>query len=110
VEELVQAIVKSYGIIGLFMLAPIIASVYLWLDNKRLNDKMQTISQQASERIEAAVSKRVEDAQSITNKLVEMIHEQSSLNKETNLALDRIGDMVSMMNAQFNGVNNHTRR
>jgi C4-dicarboxylate-specific signal transduction histidine kinase len=109
-EDLVQAILKSYGLIGLFMIAPVVAAVFLWLDNKRLNNKMQTIAEKSSERIETAVEKRVEDAQAITNKLVEMIHEQSSLNKETNLALDRIGDMVSMLNAQFNGVNNPNRR
>lgn len=41
---------------------------------------------------------RVIDAQTISSKLIEMVGEQSGLNAETNLTLNRIGDMLSNPN------------
>ena len=110
-EELISAVLKSYGIIGVFMITPIIASVFLWRDNVRLNKETRQITSEHAKiideigkRVVAAQEKRVDDAHSLNTELVKMIAEHAASSKETTLALDRVGDMVSMLNAQFNGV------
>ena len=110
-EELIHAIVKSYGIIGLFMAAPLVAVVWLWRDNVRLNNEMRLMAAEYAKQIDAmgqrvvaAQEKRVDDSHNLNTQLVEMIAEHAASAKESTLALDRIGDMVSMLNAQFNGV------
>jgi hypothetical protein len=110
-ESLVDAIVKSYGIIGLFMLAPIVAAVYLWKDNVRLNKALQELAQKYTDsidgmgqRVVAAQEKRVEDSKSISVQLMSMVGEHAAQAKEQTLALDRVGDMVAMLNAQINEI------
>lgn len=102
---------KSYGVIGLFMIAPILSTIWLWRDNVRLNNEMRTMTKEFAatvdeigKRVVIAQEKRVDDSQSISNKLVDMVSEHAAASKETTLALDRIGDMISMLNIQFNGV------
>lgn len=116
--ELLNAIVKSYGLIGIFMLTPVVACVFLWRDNVRLNKEIKQLVEKHSEsidevgkRVAAAHEKRVEDSQKLNTELVKLVAEHSASAKETTLALDRVGDMVSMLNAQFNGVvSSSTRR
>lgn len=110
-DELLHAVIKSYGVIGLFMVSPIVAAVYLWRDNVRLNNDMKKMAQDFTEKIDemgkrvvVIQDKRVEDSHNITSQLVEMIASHTASAKETVIALDRVGDMVSMLNAQFNGV------
>jgi uncharacterized protein involved in tolerance to divalent cations len=102
VDELVQAFVKSYGIVGLIIIAPVVGMVYLWRENIKLNTEMRVMAAEYAKRIDemgqrvvAAQEKRVDDSHNITTQLVDMISEHSGAQKETNLALDRIGDMVS---------------
>jgi len=109
-DELLQAIVKSYGIIGLFMLSPIVATVYLWRENVRLNSEMKALSaaqvsqvDQLGQRVVAIQDKRVEDSKGISEKLMMMVSTHAESAKEQTIALDRVGDMVSMLSAQFNG-------
>lgn len=106
-EDLVNAVIKSYGLVGLIIIVPMVAVVWLWRDNVRLNDKMREMQNEHSklvdqlgQRVAAAQEKRVDDSHGITTKLVEMIAEHTAAAEKTNLALDRIGDMVSMLNAQ----------
>lgn len=101
-EELAQAFIKTYGLVGLIIIAPVVGMVYLWRENVRLNDKLAKQADDFAKRIDemgmrvvAAQEKRVDDSHNITTQLVEMISEHSGAQKETNLALDRIGDMVS---------------
>jgi hypothetical protein len=103
-DELIQLIVKSYGIIGVIILSPMVATVYLWKENTKLHSDMIALTgkhadklDDAGTRVTAAQDKRIADAQGITTKLMEMVSAQSALNKETNITLDRVGDMVSML-------------
>lgn len=110
-EEIIQAIIKSYGLIGLIMLSPFAAAVYLWKDNVRLNKALQELAQKYTDsidsmgqRVVAAQEKRVEDSKGISVQLMSMVGEHAAQAKEQTLALDRVGDMVAMLNAQFNGL------
>lgn len=103
-DELVHAIVKSYGLIGVFMLSPVIATIYLWRDNIRLNNEMRALSAKYVEQVDslgqrvvAVQDKRVDDSKSISDKLVALVTEHVAQAKEQTLALDRVGDMVSML-------------
>ena len=100
-DELVQLLVKTYGLLGILLLAPFIATVYVWNENKRLHghhEATETTNNNTvtlmNDKIVKAQEQRVADAQAITNKLVEIVSEQSALNKETNLVLERIKDKL----------------
>lgn len=88
---------KTYGLVGLLLLAPVVVSVYLWRENKALHKETARQIQVANDRVQAAIQQRVVDAQSITNKLVEIVSEQAAVNRETNLALDRLETKLSVL-------------
>jgi hypothetical protein len=110
-EEFTHLILKTYGIVGIIILAPYLAVVFLWKENVRLNnlsrerEKEFTLQlDEMGKRATTAQEKRVEDSQVITNKVIEMVTEHVAQAKETTTALDRVGDMVSMLTAQINGI------
>lgn len=82
-EELVQLVIKTYGLVGLFLLAPMVAIVYLWRRNNKLDADMSRIQEL-----------RVEDAKSVSAKMMEIVVEQAGLNKETNMALDQVRELL----------------
>jgi hypothetical protein len=103
-EEIIQLITKTYGLVGFLILAPFAGMMVVWNENKRLtlalHDSERRGSDKQSEmndKIVKAQEQRVADAQQISSKLVEIVSEQSALNRETNIALDRIGDMLSSL-------------
>lgn len=105
-DEIIQLVIKSYGVIGLVMLSPFVAVFFLWKQNQVLHKQIADLTTASSDRIVAAGEKvveaqrqRVADAQAIMERLVVMVGEQSGLNKETNVALERVGDLMSMMSA-----------
>ena len=106
-EEIIQLILKTYGVLGIFLLLPLGASYLLWKENKALTKQLQTNHEDAAKKIQEcndriieAHKARVVDGQAINNKLVDMVSEQSSLNKETILALDKLGGMVEKIQTE----------
>jgi hypothetical protein len=57
-------------------------------------------------RVVASQEKRVDESHAITNQLVELVSTHAASAKESAIALDRVGDLVSMLMAQFNGMQN----
>lgn len=92
-EELLHLITKTYGIIGLILISPMFAMKFLWDHNKKLAEQLQA----ANDRVQEVSNKRVEDSKAIVDKLMQMSSEHASLSKETNLALDRVGDTLSII-------------
>jgi len=88
-DELIQLVFKSYGIVGVIIFTPVIAVVFLWRHTQTLQERLQT-----------ANDKRIEDSQRISDKLMGMASEHAVLAKETNMALDRIGDMMTAVQTQ----------
>jgi hypothetical protein len=91
VEELLLLIQKTYGLIGLFLVAPIIALVFVWRQNVKLQKDLSE-----------AQKLRVKDAQDINSKLIDIVREQTGLSTETNLALERIGDAMNEVHRLLN--------
>lgn len=111
-DELIQAVLKSYGLVGIFMVSPVAATVYLWLENRRLYNKMQDQAEKFAQQIDsmgqrvvATQDKRIDDSARITSQLVQMVTESVGSAKDTAVALDRVGDMVSMVGGQINALN-----
>lgn len=96
-EEIFLLFYKTYGLIGLVILAPFIACIYLWRENKAIHKETARQVQLANDRVSSALQQRVVDAQAITNKLVEIVSEQAAVNKETNLALDRLETKLAVL-------------
>lgn len=96
-DELITLVYKSYGIVGLLLVAPVVACIYLWKENKALHKDTVRQVQVANDRVAAVIQQRVVDAQSITNKLVEIVSEQSAANRQTNLALDRLETKLAVL-------------
>lgn len=92
-DAFVKLIQDTYGLAGLLILSPLIGMMYLWKNNQKLQGDIQTMN----ERIVDAHKQRVDDAQNVSDKLIQMVSEHASLAKETNLALDRVGDTLSMI-------------
>lgn len=88
-EEVIQLIAKTYGIAGLIMLSPFVAVVFVWRHSILQGKELSRINEQ-----------RVVEARAIIDKLIIIVGEQSALNKETNIALERVGDMMSIMTSQ----------
>lgn len=106
-DELIQLVVKSYGIIGLLLLSPFVAVWVLWRQNLSLHKEANEAEvrhgaalAEANTKIIDAQKQRVDDAKQITDRMVMMIGEQSGLNKETNLALERLSDLMAMIQAR----------
>jgi len=96
-EELVLLVQKTYGIVGLLILAPFIAVVYLFRQNVKLHDDVV----KATEKIGNVQEQRVNDAQAINLKLITVLTEQSSLNTEANTAMERLGDALNDIQNRF---------
>ena len=92
-EELFQLVVKTYGLAGILMLAPVVALKLMWNHAKDLQSKLEA----AQERVNAVHAQRVTDAQQVAEKLMRVMQEHSELSRETNIALDRVGDMLSVL-------------
>jgi hypothetical protein len=103
VEELTHLIIKSYGLAGAILLLPMLALYIVWKRAETATELLRAQLQAANDRVNEVHSKRVEDAKAIAEKLMTMVQENASLSKETNLALDRVGDMLSVL--QANAVN-----
>ena len=123
-NEIVELVAKTYGIVGLLILAPVAATVYLW---KYVINLQKTLTEKDAEYIKQVIEvtrkniedlnklhqsrlddilkanlqvlsvqeKRVTDAQEVVGRLVTMISEQTAMNTETNLALERVGDFIA---------------
>jgi hypothetical protein len=112
VGELFELIQKTYGIAGLILLAPFGTTYLLYKDNKALrkensdlqkehaaeldktNDQWTEKFMAANDKVVAAQVSRVQDAQGISSKLIATVSEQSALNRETNIILDRLTDYL----------------
>lgn len=95
-EELLLLIQKTYGLIGIFLVAPVLALIVVWKQNSKLQGEVVKTKNEVVE----AQKQRVKDAQDINTKLIELVKEQTSLNTETNLALERIGDALNELQTQ----------
>lgn len=103
-EELIALIAKTWGIAGILLAAPFFACWVLWRANAKLNERLVKsleVSKEELTTVNEKVAKvqelRVNDAQSVTTKLMQVVSDQSALNKETNIVLDRVGDALSVL-------------
>lgn len=99
-EELINLVVKTYGLVGFVLLAPYVALVYMWRQNVKLNADLVAYGEKlamAKEGVTAAQAQRVVDAQQTATKMMELVSEQSGLNKETNITLDQLRELLMMM-------------
>lgn len=111
-DDLIQLIQKTYGIAGLILLSPFVGLYFVYRDNRSLRvenaelhkshaaslqgnakDALDRVSQ-VHDKVTAAQVQRVQDAQGITTMLITIVSEQSGLNKETNIILERISDYL----------------
>jgi hypothetical protein len=90
-EELLLLIQKTYGLIGIFLLMPVLGLIAVWRQNIKLQKD-----------VAEAQKLRVKDAQDINAKLIDIVREQTGLSTETNLALERIGDAMNEVHRMLN--------
>lgn len=100
-DKLYQLIMDTYGIAGIITLSPLIGVVMLAREVRRLTDELVKTTTTWSEKVSAAQQARIDDSKAISDRLMQVVTEQAALNKETNIALDRIGDAMSEQAAQL---------
>lgn len=93
-EELVQLIAKTYGIAGLIMVSPFVMLGYVWRSNVKLHDQVAKIQEQRNDAVSKVQEARVNDAKAMSEKMLVLVEEQGGLNKETNIALDQVRDLL----------------
>lgn len=98
-EELVQLVIKTYGIIGLVMLSPFVGIMVLWRYHVKMQDKNHKSNEELQNKLNELNQKRVDDSKAIIDKLLLVAGEQGALSKETNMALDRVGDLLSIISS-----------
>jgi hypothetical protein len=86
VESFIKLIADTWGLAGLLILSPLIGMIYLWKANLKLQADLQGLN-----------DKRIDDSIKTSDKMLAMVKEQASLSTETNLALDRLGDALSIL-------------
>lgn len=89
-DKIVELIVKSYGLIGFILLAPMIGVGALWRAYVKLGEEHTKELASAHAAVAVAQDKRVTDAQNMAEKMMDLATEQSALNKETNLLLGNV--------------------
>lgn len=101
-DEIIQLITKTYGIVGVLIIAPMAACVVLFRQNQELHKesvkKEESCTkniESANERVIKAQEQRVTDAQNVANRLITMAGEQAALVKENNLALEEVQKLLS---------------
>lgn len=98
--DLLELIVKTYGIVGLLILAPFVSTVALWRAYagvaKLLSEQSTTALTIESKRVEDAKA-RVVDTERMMLKLMELVKEQTALGTETNSTMERLHDSVDKL-------------
>ena len=92
-EHVIELVLKSYGVLGLILLSPMVAMKFLWDHNKNLQERLQA----ANDKVVEISNKRTEDAKAIAEKLMEMSGEHAGLTTETNNALDRVRETLKVL-------------
>ena len=92
-EDLLQLVLKSYGLVGVMLLLPVAACVVLWRQNLALHAEVVSQSNVALD----AQKQRSADQERMTEKLLEVIKEQTELNTEINGVLSRVGITVEKL-------------
>jgi hypothetical protein len=100
--SVIELITKTYGLVGLLMLSPIMACIFLFRENQKLHkeqlDAMTTLAnaiQTSNELALEAQKMRVTDAQSVAQKLLDAMMKQTETNKETNIVLNLLNQELS---------------
>lgn len=99
-EELLQLVWKSYGLVGFLILLPVVACVFLWKQNLALHKDVAVQSGVAFDVQRQRTndqSKRLADYERMMETLVQLIKEQSALNAETNGVLTRMNETVERL-------------
>lgn len=101
VDDVIALITKTYGLVGLLILAPIFACYLLWRQNQTLHDEAKKDADntakaiaEASNRVVATTEQRVKDTKELADKLIAMSSEHAALVRENNLALDEVSKLL----------------
>lgn len=82
-DELVQAITKTYGLVGLMIAAPYYLCWILLRMYREANKETAAVQQQ-----------RVADAQAISDKIIILVKEQTAMDTETKRSLDQFREAL----------------
>lgn len=89
-DKIVELVMKSYGLVGFMLIAPLIGLAVLWRAYVKREDEHIKELSAAHGVVAATQEKRVIDAHSMAEKMMDLASEQSALNKETNLLLGNV--------------------
>jgi hypothetical protein len=104
-EELIQLIAKTYGIVGIILLTPTAACIFLWRHyvtvtgdstnhGKAWADRLQALADSNAAKIEVLQQKRIDDVRALGDAVLRIAIEQAAMNKETNMLMERINETL----------------
>ena len=99
-EELLQLVWKSYGLVGFLILLPVVACVFLWRQNLALQKNVMEqagVALDVQKQRSSDHAKRLSDYERMMETLVKLVREQTALNAETNSVLGRVSETVERL-------------
>ena len=99
-EELFSLVAKTYGLVGLLIFAPFVATGFLWRANNALQAGAAAAQASRVEDQKARVedqNKRVEDMAGMMQKLLEVVRDQTQQGVEMNGVLERLSVSVDKL-------------
>lgn len=99
-DELLDLLLKTYGIAGFLVLLPAVAAWLFWKQNNKLHAEVvqqMTVALEAQKQRVEDQAARVADTERMMAKLLEIVREQTALNTETNSILARLSESVDKL-------------
>ncbi len=101
-NEIIELITKTYGLVGLLLIAPFVAVVVLWRHQVFREKEWALEGAKANDKLLEAYKLRVDDAQKISVKLTELNVEGAESDAATVNAIDKMAAMVTAMSQDKN--------
>lgn len=99
-DEILTLVLKTYGLVGVLILLPAAAAIFLFRENKLLHSEViaqTTLALEAQKDRTKDQQARVADTERMMEKLLEIVKEQTALNTEINGVMSRLSESVDKL-------------
>lgn len=99
-DHLLDLVVRTYGIVGIIILAPYFACGFMWREIRAQAVKIEDKNKELLDKLTDLQNKRLDDAKHLATKMADVSQAQSLSSSETNMTLQRISDIISELTAR----------
>lgn len=96
-DEVIQLIAKTYGIVGVLILSPLVALGYVWRHNVKQAEENSAMQKELGAALAKVQESRVADAKAISDKLLSVLEEQARLNQDFTNSMDQVLEFLTKL-------------